>query len=359
MSLGGAETLIMCIYRHIDRTKVQFDFLLHNPEKSAYEDEIVSLGGHIYKIPRFTGFNGISYGKSLTEFLLNHPEHIIIHDHLMDSASKTLNIANCLGRVSVAHSHIAGLPFSIENLIRFQFRKNLWKIAEYRFACSNEAGLWLFRNKAPFSILRNGIDTQRFKFEKTKRSEIRSKLGIAKGKTVIGNVGRMVDQKNQIRLLEIFAEYKKEFDSESLLLIIGEGQLKSQIEKRIEDLGLTDNVLLTGPRKDINELMMAMDCFVLTSLYEGLGIVLVEAQASGLPCIFTNTIPTEVNIIPSLVHRVKLKDSDSMWARTIQDSIPTEERGSCWMEVRKEGYDITETAEQLQNFYLTAKSSRK
>ena len=130
MDFGGAETLIMNIYRKIDRSKIQFDFLLHCPEKSAFEKEIISLGGRIFRIPKYKVFNKLSYDRHLICFLEEHPEYEIIHDHMIDSASETLRIAKRLGRKTIAHSHTAGVPFSIEELIRFCFSRNLWRIAD-------------------------------------------------------------------------------------------------------------------------------------------------------------------------------------------------------------------------------------
>ena len=276
MDLGGAETLLMNLYRNIDRTKVQFDFLLHCPNESAYEKEILSLGGKIYKIPRYLGFNKFSYERQLKEFLTAHPEHIIIHDHLMDSASETLRVAKKLGRITIAHSHAASAPFSLKDIYRFFFRRNLWNIADYRFACSNEAGKWLYRGKADFTILKNGIITDRFKFSEKIREIKRKEFGIEDSTRIIGTIGRMVENKNQLRLLDIMKSLLS-IDDKSVLMIIGEGPLEGKLKATAKKLKLEKKVIFTGPRTDANELLMAMDCFVLPSLSEGLGIVLIEA----------------------------------------------------------------------------------
>lgn len=351
MSRGGAETLIMSIYRNIDRSKVQFDFLLHSPDRSAYEDEIEALGGRIYRIPRFTGLNGRSYTHNLKAFLGQHPEYRLIHDHLMDSAAKTLKVVNDMGRVSIAHSHAAYLPLSFEELVRRHFRRDLWKIAQYRFACSNDAGCWLYRNKADFMIARNGIDTEHFRFSQEDRNTIRQSLSIPASATVIGSVGRLVPEKNQERLLELFATYRKK-DTSSVLLLVGDGPLKDLLQAKAKALGIYESVVMTGSRSDVNRLLMAMDCFVLTSFSEGLGIVLVEAQASGLPCVFTDSLPAEVNLVNSLIHRASLSDSNRSWAVAIEKALPSHNRDNAWELVRDKGYDIAATARQLQEFYL-------
>lgn len=350
MDLGGAETLIMNLYRNIDRSMVQFDFLLHCPHESAYEKEILSLGGRIYKIPRYLGYNKLSYERNLSLFLKAHPEHIIIHDHLMDSASETLKVAKRLGRITVAHSHIADVPFSLREIIRFLFRRNLWKIADYRFACSESAGKWLYRGKAGFTILRNGIITERFAYSGQTRGIKRKEFGIAESTRLIGTIGRMVNQKNQGRLLDVI-KHLVDFEDNAKLMLVGEGPLETELKAKVGKLNLEDHVIFTGPRTDVNELLSAMDVFVLPSLYEGLGIVLVEAQASGLPCVFTDTIPKDVDLIPELIHRVSLSVSDEAWAKTILDSRPLKNRENAWETVADKGYDIRNSAQQLQVFY--------
>ena len=359
MNLGGAETLIMNIYRNIDRTKVQFDFLLHCPDESAYDKEILSLGGRIYRLPRYMGYNKIGYDRDLRRFLSEHLEYTIIHDHLMDSATETLRIANEMGRITVAHSHASGMPFSAGELIRRRFRRNLWRIADYRFACSKDAGKWLYRGKAGFEILNNGIDTNAFRFRSETRAAVRKELGIGESTMLTGTVGRLEPQKNQQRLLDIFPAIL-ERKPDSRLIMVGSGSLETEIKTRINNLGLSDKVILTGPRTDVNELLAGFDVFVLTSLSEGLGIVLVEAQASGLPCVFSDTIPTDVDLIPQLVRRVSLRDGNELWADKILDcSGPEISREDCWEKVAAEGYDIRESARKLQDFYLSATKPRK
>ena len=351
MDLGGAETLLMNLYRNIDRSKVQFDFLLHCPDESAYEKEILSLGGKIYKIPRYLGYNKFVYEKDLKAFLKAHPEHIIIHDHLMDSASETLRIAKKLDRITIAHSHAASAPFSLKNLYRFFFRRNLWKIADYRFACSEEAGNWLYRGKADFTVLKNGIITDRFKFSEKTREIKRKEFGIDDSTRLIGTIGRMVENKNQIRLLEIFKKLVSA-DDKSVLMIVGEGPLESKLKTMARKLKLENRVIFTGPRTDANELLMSMDCFVLPSLSEGLGIVLIEAQATGLPCVFSDIVPKDVELIPELIQRVSLSASDEIWAHSICTKLPIINRENTWEFVKKKGYDIKSSAEQIQSFYL-------
>ncbi|MBR2282462.1 MAG: glycosyltransferase [Spirochaetales bacterium] len=352
MNLGGAETLVMNIYRNIDRSKVQFDFLLHSPERSAYEDEIEALGGRIHRIPRFLGYNRIPYDKALGGFLKAHPEYTIIHDHLMDSASETFRVAKRLGRTTIAHSHIADVPKSLGEFIRGFFRKDLWRRSDYRFACSEAAGLWLYRGKADFTVLRNGIETDRYRFDQATRARVRQAFNAAGATRLYGTIGRLEPQKNQSRLLDIF---KAVLDRapDSILVLIGTGSLEAELKGKAKTLGIDRKVIFTGPRRDVNDILMGLDAFILPSLYEGLGIVLVEAQASGLPCIYTDTIPQDVDLVPALLNRTSLEESDGAWAeRIINARSEATERDICFREVAEKGYDIRATAAQLQDFYL-------
>ncbi len=354
MDRGGAETLIMNIYRNIDRSRVQFDFLLSSPVRTAYEDEIESLGGKIYHIPHFLGWNRLSYDKTLRAFLIAHPEHMILHDHLMDSAAETFRVAKKLGRVTIAHSHTVQNGHSIEEGIRFLFRRKLYKVADYRLACSKDAGRWLYRNKKDFTIVNNGIDTEKYSFSEEARSRKRKELGIDPETYLIGNVGRLVKDKNQERIIDIFAVFHKSCRN-SKLIIAGDGPMEENIRDRIRHYNLEEDALLIGPRDDLGELYSALDLFLLPSLTEGLGIVLVEAQASGLECVFSSNIPEEVDLIPGLLSRVSLEAPDEEWAGRMEEcrTKGTENRYGKNLSVKAAGYDIKETSKQMERLYLS------
>lgn len=355
MDRGGAETLIMNIYRNIDRTKIQFDFLLHNPERTAYEDEIESLGGRIYHIPRFLGYNKLSYDKELNVFLTAHPEHTIIHDHLMDSAEETFKVAKKLGRVTIAHSHTVQNGHGIEDGIRFLFRRSLYKYADVRLACSKKAGLWLYRNKKDFIIINNGIDTEKYRFSEEARKRKRKELGVDDGTFLVGNVGRLVKDKNQERLIDIFAVFHESCGN-SKLVIAGDGPMEESIRNRIRQHNLDEEVMLIGPRNDLGELYSALDLFLFPSLNEGLGIVLVEAQTSGLYCVFSSNIPEEVDLIPELLSRVPLEAPDKEWAERMENcrnNKKAESRSERFLSVEAAGYDIKESAEKMERLYLS------
>ncbi len=354
MDRGGAETLIMNIYRNIDRNKVQFDFLLHNPGKTAYEDEIESLGGRIHRIPRFLGYNRISYDRNLRKFLQNHPEYTIIHDHLMDSSQETFRVAKKLGRITVAHSHIVEYYTHISDYIRFFFRRNLYRLSDYRFACSKEAGEWLYRGKSDFTVLRNGIDTSRYEYSDEIRKEKRRELGIGENEFLITNIGRMVEQKNQKRLIDIFSLFNEKHP-QSKLMIVGAGPLEKELREEAEKKGTGERVIFTGERSDVPALLSASDLFLFPSLYEGFGIVLIEAEAEGLPCVFSSNIPGDVDLMPDLLTRVNLSSSDKEWMEEMEKAAEGKKRDRTgdYITVREKGYDIRESAEYMEKFYLS------
>jgi len=291
MDRGGAETTIMNFYRKIDRNKVQFDFLVHTDEKCAYDDEIELLGGRIFRIPRYSINNNIKYFRLWINFLKRHSEYRIIHGHYFTISAIYFCAAKIFNSVCIAHSHNTNYmgPRTkriMKRLITFPVRY----IADYLFACSKDAGIWLYGKNAlrdkKFLLMNNSLDTKRFIFNSKNRGKKRKELKII-NKFVIGHIGRFDLQKNHIFIIEIF---KKIFtiDKNSILILVGDGKLK--IEQKVLDMGLYGNVIFTGVRSDIPELLQAMDVFLFPSLYEGFPLVLLEAQASGLKCIPRNVI---------------------------------------------------------------------
>lgn len=353
MNRGGAETMIMNLYRNIDRSKVQFDFVVHTEKKCEFDDEIEKLGGRIFSMPRYNGKNHIYYKKSWEQFFNKHSEYKIIHGHVRSTASIYLRIAKRYGLITIAHSHStsSGTGFSsiVKNLLQYPIRY----IADYFFACSETAGVWLFGKKTcknnNFYILNNSIDAKRFIYDKKTRSKKRREFQID-NKLVIGHIGRFNIPKNHEFLIEIF---KTVYDKNNnvVLMLVGDGELRHVIEKKVEDLGLMGSVIFTGVRSDISELLQAMDVFVFPSLYEGLGIAIIEAQASGLPCIVANTIPREA-YITHLVEGLSLKVSKNKWADRILKICNDYERINTYEEIKINGYDIKETGKFLERFYL-------
>ena len=349
MNRGGSETFMMNLYRNVDRNKVQFDFILHTNEECAYNEEIRDLGGRIFSVPRYRGVNHFSYVRAWSAFFKEHPEYRIIHGHVRSTASIYLKIARKYGLKTIAHSHNTssgkGIDAIVKNILQYPIRF----IADYCFACSKSAGYWLFGQKRDFQVLNNSIDTAEFTFNENVRDKKREELKI-QNKLVIGHVGRFHSQKNHIYLIDIFNALHAKNDN-SVLLLVGDGELRASIEEKIRSLNLTNNVILTGVRSDIPELLQAMDVFVFPSLFEGLGIVVVEAQAAGLPCIVADTIPREAHVT-NLIENLSLNEPPVIWAKTILRKLSYKRRDT-QQEIIKCGYDIKETVKWLEEFYLT------
>ena len=295
MHRAGLETMLMNYYRNIDREKIQFDFLTHRPQRSDYDDEIESLGGKIYYAPRLYPQNYPKYFKWMKQFFSEHPEYKIIHSHidamsyLPLKAAKKANIP-----VRIAHSHNTAIDRDFKYLLKTYFRFKLPKVANYYCACGKEAGEFLFPGKE-YMYVPNAIEIDRFLFNENVRMKKRRELGI-KDEIVIGHIGRMSYQKNHKYLIDVFAEILKK-RNDSILLLIGVGEKLDDIKKYVEKLGLSEQVRFLGNRADVDELYQAMDVFVMPSLFEGLPVVGVEAQFSGLSCIFSDQVQSNVYFI--------------------------------------------------------------
>lgn len=355
MNRGGAETMIMNLYRNIDRSKVQFDFIVHTEEKCAYDDEIEQLGGKIYRIPKYTGKNHFIYGKSWRDFFNSHSELKVVHGHVRSTASIYLNIAKKFKITTITHSHNTSSGKGVAALIKDFMQLPIRYTADYFFACSNYAGKWLFGNKIlkksnkNYFLLNNAIDTEQFVFNNDIKQEKRNELNLA-DKFIVGHIGRFHPQKNHKFLIDIFKSIH-DLDDNSVLILVGSGTLKSEIERQVNSLGLSNSVIFLGVRSDIRELLQAMDVFLFPSLHEGLPVTLVEAQASGLPCVISNNITDEIKIT-NLVDSLDLNESSEVWAERVIKYKTFKNRKDTSYDIKKAGYDIKSTAKWYENFML-------
>lgn len=348
MGCGGLETMIMNHYRHMDRSQVQFDFLTHRDCRADYDAEIESLGGKIYHLPRLVPWSR-SYHWALDRFLAAHPEYRIIHVHQDCLSGVILKAAAKHGiAVRIAHSHSASQDKNIKYLLKLFYMRMIPAYATELFACGKDAGDWMFGG-APYRIINNAIDTPRYTFSPEKRSAMRSALNIDEGALVIGHVGRFDPVKNHTFLLDVFAAVKQQ-RRDAVLLLVGDGILRTEMIQKAESMNLADSVIFTGLRQDVPELMQAMDCFVFPSVYEGLPVSLVEAQAAGLRCLVSDGVPGTC-AITGLVSRIPLKDGARHWARQIL-SCSGYPRTDTHREILDAGYDITGNARWLQDYYL-------
>ena len=326
LNLGGAESRVMDIYRHLDRSRVQFDFVVHSQEKGYYEDEIHSMGGRIFRVPRFRVYNLFSYKKAFKElFEDNRDEFAVVHGHMTSTASIYLPIAKKAGvRTTVAHARSAGVDPGIKGTLTRLLRRNLWKKADNLFACSKKAGISVFGQKATdkgmVKFVPNAIRVALFAYNAEVRNEIRNELGISDS-FVIGHVGRFHYSKNHEFLLEIFKELAEAApEIHPVLLLIGDGPLLEDMKTKAKSLGISDKVIFAGNKSDVFRYYNAMDMFVYPSRYEGLPGTVVEAQSSGLETIISDTICEEV-MLTDLVSTMSLNDSAKIWAEKITNVI--------------------------------------
>ena len=349
MNRGGAETLIMNLYRNIDRTKVQFDFL--TCKEGVFDPEITQLGGKIHKIPYITEVGHFQYIQALTNFFTkNHYQ--IVHSHLDKMSGLVLRAAKKAGvPVRISHSHNTKSEGGIATKIyKWYSGKLIPSNATELFACSMDAAKWLFGKKsATATIIKNGIDLKQFQFSKEIRERMRAELGIGNETFVIGHIGRFNEQKNHIFLLKIFAKFVK-FKPHSVLILVGDGNLKPFIEKKVRQMGLIANVRFLGVRSDVNRILQGMDVLVFPSLHEGLPVSLIEAQAAGIPCVISDVISDEVNMGAGLIHYESIKNSPKRWVQMIIQHSNTKVDPIKF--IKERGYDITISASWIQEFYL-------
>ena len=349
MNRGGLETMLMNYYRHIDRTQIQFDFLTHREYDGDYGEEIKKLGGIIYHLPTLNPFSS-SYKKALGHFFEHHPEYQIIHVHQDCLSSVILKEAEKCGiPVRIAHSHNVNQDHNLKYVIKMYFRRFIPKYATDLFACSEEAGEWMFGD-APFKVFNNAINAQSYVFNVEKRNRSRKELGVCDTTLLVGHVGRFSPQKNHSFLIDIFYEIQRR--TEAKLLLVGDGELHADIEKMIADLKLQDKVIMTGVRIDVADLMQAMDLFVFPSKYEGLPVTMIEAQSAGLPCVISEKVPIECKVT-DLVSQINLSVPAEYWAETIIKTAMSTVRQDTSAFIKEAGFDIAENATWLQDYYLS------
>ena len=313
VNLGGIESLVMCLMRHFC-SDAQFVFLTYKQEKFDYEDEIKKLGGKIIRISEPRRGNRINHINELIRvFKDERPD--IVHCHTyFDSASVVYAAKKAGVRERIVHSHTTE-PFSFtRNLEHYMMRKIINKYSTKRLACSKEAGKSLFGERADFTVIPNGMETEKYVFDELLREKIRRSLGI-KEEVVIGHIGRFSDVKNH-RLMVKIAENLRESKIDFRMVFIGDGKEFNNIKQLVQAKKLEKNIILLGGKKNANEYLNAFDVFLLPSKYEGLSTALIEAEFNGLPAVISDVIPNEA-IIKEDVMKVSLLDSPRKWADDI------------------------------------------
>lgn len=358
MDRGGIETLIMNLYRNMDRSKVQFDFLAHYGREAVYNEEIRSMGGRIHEMPALKDDRHVyywrlfQYKKALCEFFRSY-DYKIIHGHMTNTASIYMPIAKKYGVTTrIAHSHNthgkAGLLGFVTNVLQ----KPIYKNATDWFACSKAAAYWFYPKEAveagKVTIIPNVVDAERFRFNEDKRDHMRRELGL-EGKIVIGCIARFRPEKNHLFLLRVLQEVLQTKHN-AVLLMAGEGPCEEKVKEKAIKMGIQDKVLFLGIRTDIPDILQTMDVFVLPSLWEGLPVTGIEAQASGLHCVVSDGITKEMNAL-DMVDYVSLDAPLKVWAEKII-RCSKKPRIDTYGAMKSAGYDIHTAAPMLQEFYL-------
>lgn len=354
MHRAGLETMLMNYYREIDRQKIQFDFLVHRDGTYDYDDEICRLGGRIFHISPITVRGFTSYLKELNHFFSVHTDYKIVHCHLDAFSGFALRAAKRAGvPYRIAHSHNNGFDKNKKYPIKMLSKKTIPLYATHFWACSPEALKFMFprvRTDKNTAIIPNAISTKQFLFCRNQRQTIRKELNV-ENLLVVGHIGRFCYQKNQEFVVEVFAQLHQ-MHPESVLLFIGTGDDMDKIRHKVHQYALTESVRFLGVRNDVSSLLSAMDVFLLPSFFEGFGIVLLEAQANGLPCVAADTISPFVNVSGTICWK-SLKNSALQWAQELLRINRKEHIKELQVESFEQSeFDIAVAARKLENRYI-------
>ena len=351
LNTGGAETLVLNVFRKINKDKFQFDFLLFNNDPGFYDNEVKQLGGEIYYLPSISNVGIICYIRKMINFFKEYQPDIV-HSHMDWQGGFIAYAAHKAGvKKIIVHSHANQKMFEVNFIYKLMIKINkrlIKKYANYCLACSKIAGDSLF-NKG-YEIIFNGIDLDKFiNINLKKMNDLKIEFGIKPNDIVLGTVGSLSENKNQIFLIEILSELVK-INEHYKLIIVGEGKEKKKLENRVLQLNLNENVYFAGRRSEIPEIMHLFDIFLLPSKMEGLGIVAIEAQSCGLQCIISNTVPKDVVINKKLVEFLPLIQEN--WIECIKNikfyQISIKEN-----ELKNSEFNILKTCENLERIYIS------
>lgn len=356
MDRGGAETLIMNLYRAIDTTKYQFDFLVNDTD-CDYDEEIEALGGRIYQIPRYNIFNYWTYRKACQDFFKTH-KYKLVHGHIALPATVYLHYAQKSGAITIAHSHAQNYPLSPAEAAFRLCTRNIKKYSNFFLACSEQAGLDRFGKDVVssnrFHVLQNGIDVSKFTFSAKTRSETRYVLGLKPDEPVFIHVGRLTPIKNHDFLFRTFACILKRMPTAKLLLV-GKGELQEDLAHLASKLNIANSISFLGIRKDVADLLCAADVFIFPSKKEGLANAVVEAQTNGLRCLISTGVP-KLAAITDASRFLPLSLGPQIWANEALDLLckPIADRASCSKDTIRAHFSINESAAWLEQFYNKA-----
>lgn len=354
LQFGGSQSFIMEVYRKLDREQVQFDFITFPGETTGNYDEIIALGGKVFECPQYSVRNHKLFCKWWEQFFCEHPEYRVLHGHIRSCASVYLPIAKKHGVSTIIHSHSTSNGSGLSSVVKAVYQYPIRYMADYLFSCSDIAGKWLFGEKATkkdnYRIIPNCVDLEYFEYDENVRENVRKEWNIEESDFVIGHIGRFHESKNHGFILEIFKEIQKKLP-DSKLLLVGAG-----VEEGLKSLGaneqLMKHMICTGAQARPGKFYQAMDMFLFPSVWEGLPMSVVEAQASGLTCLISDTITKNV-LLTDLVSQHSLKKSAEEWAELVV-SCHKKNRAACSKEDKEKlkKFDSNLVAKQLQEFYI-------
>ncbi len=349
--LGGIESLIMTLYKKIDKSKVQFDLLVETQEWLPDFDEIIKNGGRVYQISPFNKKKPWKFISQIKAFFKKHRgEFSVLHSHTITRSAPVLYYSKKHGvqcRISHAHTDcLDGNRFIAlsEWLMRLNNR-----LSTHFMAASKQAGHYFFnKDSKDFIVLKNSIDTSSFLYSTKLRKSTRLNLKL-NNQFVIGHTGRFTYQKNHWKIIEVFNQVLKLVPN-SKLLLAGDGTTMDEINEKVNSLGIKEHVIFLGSRSDVSELLQAMDVFLLPSFFEGFCISLLEAQSVGLPCVASDVIPQEVQMT-NLIKTLALEEGNIAWSNAIV-AFNNHKRISMHQKIIDQGYDTRENAKWLSKYYI-------
>ena len=358
LNKGGAETNLMNYYRNMDKNEFQMDFLVHR-ENGFFEQEILNSGSNIYRLPPILPWKLKEYKRAVKDFFEQHSDYDIIHGQCSElgvfiyEEAKRRNIP-----VIIAHAHNNRMDRDKKLVFRLLWKKRMRKSINTYFTCGKEAAENLFGKelaKKAFQM-NNAIEVENFKFNVEVRNQKRAELNANETINIV-NIGRFNTQKNQLFLLDIFAEILKQNNNYQLFLV-GQGELENRLKEKVKKLNLEKNVRFLGLRNDVSELLQAMDCFLFPSLHEGFSVAFVEAQTTGIQCVISDGVPAESILVKENVKVISLKENAEQWANKILE-IKNFERKDVSDIIKQKGYDIKENAKKLEEKYRELVKSLK
>lgn len=360
---GGIESVIMNIYRNMDRTKIQFDFLLpHNAGEMAYEEEVVEMGGRVFRIMYGERESFAKARQSFLQYFRENPEVKAVHLHSNYPYAFPLKMAKKAGvPVRILHAHNSAILFNNEKGIKSKIKKlrnyivykQVDKYPTIYFSCSDLASKSTFRDNK-YVWIKNGIDLEQFKYNENIRKELRNLHNIDEEDKVLGFVGRLCERKNTLFALEIFKEYVR-LNPNAKMIFAGDGEQREELEEKIAEYELRDKVIILGMISDVHKWYQVFDILLLPSLFEGFPVVLVEGQAAGLPCIVSDTVTKQVGVTDLLTYKSNNAPPEQ-WAKKIENILLTDRKRLEYKgKMYEEGFDVKSMVNEVVKYYMISK----